>query len=477
MSSSADLAVVGLGVMGANLARNFHSRGLTVAVYNRNPEVAAAFHAQHGDPRFLACADYAALAAALVRPRKIILMVTAGPAVDAVVEELRPHLQPGDMIIDGGNSHWPDTERRHDALAPMALRFIGMGVSGGEEGALRGPSMMPGGDKASWEELRPLLEKAAAVSDSGPCVTWCGYKSAGHAVKMVHNGIEYGDMQLIAEIWGLLREGLALSPVKLREVFERWNAGRLESFLIDITARIVAAADPKDASGKGALVDAILDVAGQKGTGRWTVSDAVEAGVPVSTIAAAVDARSLSARQEDRKAASQAFPERPAGLMGLHGVTVDELEAALYAAKLMSYTQGFDLLRTASKERRYETDLAEIARIWKAGCIIRARFLDRVHAAYRADPELSLLCLDPSFAEELRAALPAWRKVVAAATITGHPVPALSASLGWFDTMRQGRGTAALIQAQRDFFGAHTYRRVDAPGEVVHTEWEGLRQL
>ena len=476
-SSSADLAVVGLGVMGANLARNFHSRGLTVAVYNRNPEVTAAFQATYGDPRFVACADYASLAATLVRPRKLILMVTAGPAVDAVVEELRPHLQPGDMIIDGGNSHWPDTERRHDALAPTGLRFIGMGVSGGEEGALRGPSMMPGGDRHSWEELRPLLEQAAARSDSGPCVTWCGHRSAGHAVKMVHNGIEYGDMQLIAEIWGLLRDGLSLSPVKLREVFERWNAGRLESFLIDITAKIVAAADPKDEGGKRPLVDAILDVAGQKGTGRWTVTDAVEAGVPVSTIAAAVDARTLSARWDDRQRAGKAFSERPGPLVGLHGVSVDELEAALYAAKLMSYTQGFDLLRTASKERKYETDLAEIARIWKAGCIIRARFLDRVHAAYRADPELPLLCLDPSFADELRAALPAWRKVVAAATITGHPVPALGASLGWFDTMRQGRTTAALIQAQRDFFGAHTYRRVEAPGEVVHTEWERLRQL
>jgi 6-phosphogluconate dehydrogenase len=477
MSKLADLAVVGLGVMGANLARNFHSRGLTVAVYNRNPEVAAAFHAAHGGERFVACPDYAAVAAALVRPRKIIVMVTAGAAVDAVVEELRPQLQAGDMIIDGGNSHWPDTERRHEALAPSGVRFIGMGVSGGEEGALRGPSMMPGGDRASWEELRPLLEQAAAVSDSGPCVTWCGHRSAGHAVKMVHNGIEYGDMQLIAEVWGLMRNGLGMAPVKLRETFERWNGGRLESFLIDITASIVAAEDPKDPGGQRPLVDTILDVAGQKGTGRWTVTDAVEAGVPVSTIAAAVDARTLSARWDDRQRAAAAFSDEPMPLVGIHGVTVDELEAALYAAKLMSYAQGFDLLRSASKERGYETDLAEVARIWKAGCIIRARFLDRVHAAYRADPELPLLCLDPGFAEELRVALPAWRTVVAAATRGGHPVPALSASLGWFDTMRQGRGTAALIQAQRDFFGAHTYRRVEAPGEVVHTEWERLRQL
>jgi 6-phosphogluconate dehydrogenase len=284
-------------------------------------------------------------------------------------------------------------------------------------------------------------------------------------------------MQLIAEIWGLLREGLAMTPVRLRQTFERWNAGRLESFLVDITARIVAAVDPQDPDGRRVLVDAILDVAGQKGTGRWTVTDAVEAGVPVSTIAAAVDARTLSARWDDRQRAAKAFSERPTPLVGLHGVSVDELEAALYAAKLMSYAQGFDLMRTASRERGYQTDLAEVARIWKAGCIIRARFLDRVHAAYGADPELPLLCLDPGFAEELRAALPAWRKVVAAATACGHPVPALAASLGWFDTMRQGRGTAALIQAQRDYFGAHTYRRVEAPDAVVHTEWDALRQL
>ncbi|MCA9709155.1 MAG: NADP-dependent phosphogluconate dehydrogenase, partial [Myxococcales bacterium] len=469
--STADLAVIGLGVMGANLARNFHSRGLTVAVYNRNAAVADAFHAAHGDARFIDCRDYAALAAALRRPRKVLLMVTAGPAVDAVIEELRSHLEPDDVIIDGGNSHWPDTERRHEALAPTGLRFMGMGVSGGEEGALHGPSMMPGGDRASWERLRPLVERAAAVSDSGPCVTWCGQRSAGHAVKMVHNGIEYGDMQLIAETWSLLRAGLSRSPVQLREVFERWNEGRLQSFLVEITAQIVAAADPQ---GEGPLVDAILDVAGQKGTGRWTTIDAVQSGVPLSTITAAVDARALSARHEDRQRAATVFAEEPGPLPG---ITEADLEAALYAAKLMSYTQGFDLLRTASRERDYQTDLAEVARIWKAGCIIRARFLDRVHAAYRSDPELPLLCLDPSFAQELRAALPAWRRVVSAAVSAGHPVPALTASLGWFDAMRQARGSAALLQAQRDFFGAHTYRRIDAPDVAVHTEWSELAQL
>lgn len=469
--STADLAVVGLGVMGANLARNFHRRGLTVAVYNRNPQVADAFHAEHGDERFVDCRSYADLAASLKTPRTVVLMVTAGRAVDAVIEDLRPHLSAGDVIVDGGNSYWPDTERRHETLAPTGLRFVGMGVSGGEEGALRGPSMMPGGDRESWEQLRPLLESAAAVSDSGPCVTWCGHRSAGHAVKMIHNGIEYGDMQLIAETWSLLRGGLGLGPARLRAVFEGWNGGRLESFLVEITAQIVAAADPQ---GPGPLVDAILDVAGQKGTGRWTAIDAIESGIPLGTITAAVDARALSARHADRQRAAEVFAEAPAALTG---VSEEDLEAALYAAKLMSYTQGFDLLRTASKSRGYETDLAEVARIWKAGCIIRARFLDRVHAAYRRDPELPLLCLDPSFADELRQALPAWRRVVAAATAAGHPVPALTASLAWFDTIRQARGSAALIQAQRDYFGAHTYRRVEAPDEAVHTEWAELSQL
>lgn len=463
--STADLAVVGLGVMGASLARNFHSRGWTVAVTNREADMQADFMAAHGDERFLSCGDYAELAASLQRPRRVLLMITAGPPVDAVIAALTPHLDPGDVILDGGNSYWKDTERRHRELAPTGIRFLGMGVSGGEEGALKGPSMMPGGSREGWEDLRPLLESIAAVSESGPCVTWCGHKSAGHAVKMVHNGIEYGDMQLIAETWSLLRDGLGLEPAQIREVFEGWNAGRLRSFLIEITARIVDFPDP---GGDGVLVDHILDVAGQKGTGRWTVRDAVEMGVPVSTITAAVDARVLSARKPDRVAAEALF----GGTRGeLAGITVEDLESAIYAAKLMSYTQGFDLLRQQSDERGYATDLAEIARIWKAGCIIRAAFLDRVYDAYTAQPDLPLLCLDPWFAEALREAVPAWRKVVAAAAAAGFAIPALSASLGWFESLRQGRGTASMIQAQRDFFGAHTYRRVEDPDTPVHTEW------
>ena len=462
----ADLAVVGLGVMGSNLARNFHSRGLTVAVTNREPEWTEAFMAEHGDARFVACADYPALVAALKGPRVILLMITAGPAVDAVLAELTPLLNPGDIVVDGGNSYWADTDRRVEVAAKSGIHFVGMGVSGGEEGALKGPSMMPGGSKESWEALRPLMEPAAAVADTGPCVTWCGYGSAGHATKMVHNGIEYGDMQLIAEVWTLLRQGLGLSPAEVAQTLATWNGGRLQSFLVEISATIAAAKDP---AGDGPLVDQILDVAGQKGTGRWTVRDAVEAGVAVSTVAAAVDARVLSARRADRLAAAEVFGTAPAPLSG---VSVADLEAALYAAKLMSYTQGFDLLRQASEARGYHSDLAEIARIWKAGCIIRAAFLDRVTAAFQADPALPLLVLAPTFAEELEAALPAWRRVVGAATAAGYPVPALSASLAWF-----GRGSASFIQAQRDLFGAHTYRRVDAPGEAVHTEWSELEQL
>jgi 6-phosphogluconate dehydrogenase len=468
-NATADLAVLGLGVMGANLARNFHSRNWTVAVYNRSRGKLDAFMAAFGDDRFVGTDDLKTLVASLKRPRKLILMVTAGRAVDGVLDAVLPLLEPGDVVVDGGNSHFPDTDRRVAAVADSGITFVGMGVSGGEEGALKGPSMMPGGTKQSWEDLQPLLESAAAVSDSGPCVTWCGNGSAGHYVKMVHNGIEYGDMQLIAETWSLL-VAAGYSPVQIREVFQKWSAGRLSSFLIEITSEIVAA---KDAVTGGPMLDIILDVAGQKGTGRWTSISAITQGVPLSTVTAAVDARALSARK--------ALRVRAEGVLGGEKGAVDlseaDLESALYAAKLMSYTQGFSLLKTASDEKGYETDLAAISRIWKAGCIIRAAFLDRVYDAYTRDPELPLLALDPDFAAELKAALPGWRRVVAAAVTAGIPVPAMSASLAWYDSIRLGRGTACVIQAQRDYFGAHTYRRVDAPDTPVHTEWDAIEQL
>jgi len=467
-AGGADIAIVGLGVMGASLARNFHSRGLSVAGLDVRPAAVARFVADWGDDRMAGFTDVAAFVAALKSPRKILIMVTAGLAVDKVLDALSPHLSPEDIVVDGGNSHFSDTDRRSERVG-AAFRFMGMGVSGGQEGALRGPAMMPGGDESAWTELKPILEAAAAVSTSGPCVTWCGRGSAGHFVKMVHNGIEYGDMQLIAEVHTLLRRGLGRSPAAIRQIFQRWNDGPLSSFLIEITAGIVAAKDP---AGGGPLLDQILDVAGQKGTGRWTAIGAIEHGVPLPTITAAVDARALSAGKAVRERAAATFPAPDAAPLG---VSVSDLEDALYAAKLMSYTQGFAMLR--ARAAGYHSDLAAIARIWKAGCIIRASFLDDVAAALERDPHLPLLMLDPQFAAALRPRLPAWRRVVSQAITAGLPVPALSASLAYFASLTQADGSANVIQAQRDWFGAHTYRRRDAPDVPVHTDWSAVDQL
>ena len=460
----ADIAVVGIGVMGANLARNFASRGLKVAVQHYKASTVAEFLEEN--PDMIGFTDMGELAASLKQPRRVILMVPAGKPVDDVLGQLEGVLDPDDIAVDAGNSHWEDTDRR---ASITAFRFVGMGVSGGAKGARLGPSMMPGGSRESWEALRPVLEAASAVSDSGPCVTWCGHGSAGHFVKMVHNGIEYGDMQLIAETDLLLRAS-GCSPTERRDVWSSWNRGRLESFLIEITAGIVAAADPE---GDGPLVDQILDVAGQKGTGRWTAIAATMEGVPLSTVTAAVDARALSARKALRVRAQQVFgaPETT-----LDGVSTEDLEQALYASKLMSYTQGFELLKVASDERGYDTDLAAVSRIWKAGCIIRAVFLDRVYAALSEDPQRPLF-LAPGFADEIRSALPAWRRVVAAAVSQGLPVPALASSLSYFDSLTRADGTANLIQAQRDWFGSHTFRRVTDPETAVHVDWEQLEQM
>ncbi len=466
-----DLAMIGLGVMGASLARNFRSRGHRVAVYNREADMLERFLADYDDGGFTPCSSLPLLVAATRRPRVIVLMITAGPPVDAVLDGLLPHLEPGDIVVDGGNSHFADTERRVARVAEHKAHFVGMGVSGGQEGALTGPSMMPGGDATAWARLQPIVEPAAAMADTGPCITWCGRGGAGHFVKMVHNGIEYGDMQLIAEVVTLLRRGLGLSPAEARSVVQLWNAGRLESFLVEITASIVGARDP---DGDGPLVDQILDVAGQKGTGRWTAVDAVEGGIALSTIVAAVEARALSSDKALRVRAAEQFPGPPASLSG---VEIEDLEKALYASKIMSYTQGFALLAARSAERAYGTDLAEVARIWKAGCIIRAAFLDRVHTAYREQPELPLLCLHPTFADEVRGALAAWRRVVGAATAAGIPVPALASSLAYLDTLRTARGSASLIQAQRDWFGAHTYRTEGDPDTARHADWPSLTQL
>lgn len=465
-----DLAVIGLGVMGGNLARNFARRGFAVGVYNRTPESAHALAAAHPEADLDVAETFEVLVARLARPRRLVLMVPAGAPVDAVLDALDPLLEDDDVVVDAGNSLYRDTDRRVARAADRPWRFVGMGVSGGAEGALNGPSIMPGGDVAAWERLRPLLEPVAAVSDLGPCVTHCGLGSAGHFVKMVHNGIEYGDMQLIAEVTTLLRAGLGLGGEAAADVFSRWNAGELDSFLVAITADILRTPDPE---GDGLLVDNILDRAGQKGTGLWTVMAALELGVAVPTIAAAVDARVLSSQRALRVRAEAALgrPAPAEGRRALEGVTVDDLGDALYAAKIASYTQGFQMLAAASDARGYGTDLAEVARIWTAGCIIRARFLGRVVDAFRADPRPDLLALAPDFARDLSRRAPAWRRVVSAATAAGVAVPGLAASLTWLDTLSTGRGSASLIQAQRDYFGSHTYERRDAPGVAVHTEW------
>ena len=463
MTELFDIGVIGLGVMGQNLARNFVSRGNRVVGYDLSPAAGAALLDKTGTELAAAATSLEDFVKKLERPRRILLMVNAGAPVDAVLDGLAPLLQEDDIVVDGGNSLFSDTDRRNKRAQSEPWRFVGMGVSGGAEGALTGPSMMPGGDQEAWERLRPVLESIAAVSESGPCVTYCGRGSAGHYVKMVHNGIEYGDMQLIAETVSILRRGRGASAAEAARVFAEWNEGELESYLVEITADILRTKDPKQTD--AVLVDNILDVAGQKGTGRWTDIAATEMGVAVPTIGAAVDARVLSAQRELRLQAADTFHSPEVAIE----LSNDELLDALYAAKIASYAQGFQMLQTASMERDYGTDLAEIARIWTAGCIIRARFLDRVRSAFAGGAQM--LALSPEFKEDLARRVPAWRKVVGAATVAGLPVPGLSASLQWFDTLRTAAGTANVIQAQRDYFGSHTYRRLDAPDVAEHTDW------
>ncbi|MCA9576494.1 MAG: NADP-dependent phosphogluconate dehydrogenase [Sandaracinaceae bacterium] len=462
-----DVAVVGLGVMGANLARNFARRGLRVGGFDLDPGAGARLAASEPDGQFCISASLAEMVARLERPRRIILLVNAGPAVDAVLDGLAPHLEADDIVVDGGNSLYTDTDRRNARAASEVWRFVGMGISGGSEGALLGPSLMPGGDVEAWRRLSPVLTAISAKSASGPCVTYCGRGSAGHFVKMTHNGIEYGDMQLIAEAATLLRRGLGQSAAQVSATFAAWNEQELDSYLIDITADIFLADDPQQPGAP--LVDAIVDQAGQKGTGRWTVMAAIELGVPIPTIAAALDARALSSGRGLRLEAEGAL--RPRDAEPFAGVDVDTLRRALFASKMASYTQGFAMLRAASAERDYGIDLAEVARIWTAGCIIRAGFLGVISETYRADPELPLLALAPALAPQLREATPALRRTVSAAALAGIPVPALSASLGWLETLATARGSANIIQAQRDYFGSHTYRRIDAPDVPVHTDW------
>jgi len=471
--NKADIGLIGLAVMGENLVLNMERNGFTVAVYNRTTSRVDDFVAGRGaDKRILAAHSPEELVAHLSRPRRVMLMVQAGHAVDQVIETLLPLLDEGDILIDGGNSNYRDTTRRTRALAEQGIRYVGTGISGGEEGALLGPSIMPGGNAEAWPHIEPIFKAIAAkVADGTPCCEWLGDEGSGHYVKMVHNGIEYGDMQMIAESYALLRGLAGVEPGPMAQVFRRWNAGELESYLVEITAEILSRTDEQ--SGRP-MVDLILDAAGQKGTGKWTGIDALMLGVPVTAITEAVFARALSALVDERVAASKVLAAPEARFEADADAFVEDVRQALYAAKICSYAQGFQLMSMAAKENRWELDLGAVALLWREGCIIRAAFLDRIKEAYEREPALANLLLAPYFRDAVAHAQGAWRRVVATAVTCGVPVPALSSALAWYDGYRCARLPANLLQAQRDYFGAHTYERVDRPrGEFFHTNWTG----
>ncbi|MGQ9838581.1 MAG: NADP-dependent phosphogluconate dehydrogenase [Cyanobacteriota bacterium] len=466
--SKPSFAVIGLAVMGQNLALNIERNGFPIAVYNRTGSKTDQFMRERAQGKQITPAySLPELVQLMERPRKFLIMVKAGGPVDAVIEELKPLLDPGDIIIDGGNSLYTDTDRRAEALATTGIHFVGMGVSGGEEGALNGPSLMPGCSPEAYRELEPILTKIAAQVPDGPCVTYLGPKGGGHYVKMVHNGIEYGDMQLIAEVYDLLRRGLQLSILRIQEIFQAWNETELESFLIEITAKILQTIDPE--TGKP-LVDLILDKAGQKGTGLWTVKDALDLGVAVPTIEAAVQARLLSSIKEERVAASTHLKGPSTQFEGDPDTFIQDLRDALYCSKICSYAQGMALIKKAATTHGYVYNFSEIPRIWKGGCIIRARFLGEIQSAYKRDPELVNLLLDEEFKQAIQKRQGSWRRVVATAASLGIPILAISASLAYYDSYRTANLPQNLTQAQRDFFGAHTFERIDRAG-VFHHEW------
>jgi 6-phosphogluconate dehydrogenase len=471
---SSNIGVIGLAVMGRNLVLNLSDHGHRVAVYNRTWQRTQAF--LDGDAagrEILGCASLEDLVGALQAPRVVLLMVQAGRAVDAVIEQLTPLLAPGDVIVDGGNSHYPDSDRRYAALKQAGLHFVGMGVSGGEEGARHGPSLMPGGDPRAWPIVRDMFQSIAAVAEGEPCCQWVGEGGAGHYVKMVHNGIEYGDMQLIAEAYQLLHEGFAFDANQLAEVFATWNDGVLESYLIEITAAIL---DVRDPDGEP-RVDRILDSAGQKGTGKWTAIDALQQGVPLTLIGEAVNARFLSALKTERGRAAETF-QAPSGVaVDRAEPWVDHVHDALYAAKLISYAQGFMLMRAASERFGWNLAYGDIAMLWRGGCIIRSRFLGDIKRAFDRAPDLENLLFDDFFAAAIRQAEAGWRQTVALGVRLGIPLPGFSAALAFFDGYRSARLPADLLQAQRDYFGAHTYARIDRPAqERFHTDWTGNQE-
>ena len=468
----ADIGLIGLAVMGDNLVMNMESRGFTVAVYNRHTEKVDAFvNGRAAGKNIIGCHSLQELAGRLENPRKIFMMVKAGDAVDQLIEQLLPLLSPGDILIDGGNSHYPDTIRRTAYVESRGLLYVGTGVSGGEEGALKGPSLMPGGSPAAWEHIKPIFQAICArVDDGSPCCEWVGENGAGHFVKMVHNGIEYGDMQLICETYQLMRDGLGLSNDEMYEVFKGWNETELDSYLIEISRDILSY---RDENGQ-AVLDCILDTAGQKGTGKWTAVSALDEGIPLTLIAEAVFARCLSAQKEERLEASRLYPREIPPFTGDKAAFIENLRKALYASKIISYAQGYALMRAAAKVNGWNLNYGGIALMWRGGCIIRSVFLGKIKEAYDRNPELENLLMDEYFCGVLNSLVPAWRETVAYAARAGIPMPACFAALSYFDGYTTGRLPANLLQAQRDYFGAHTYERIDAPrGEHFHTNWTG----
>lgn len=468
----ADIGLIGLAVMGENLVMNMESKGFTVAVYNRTTEKVDSFvHGRAAGKNIIGCHSLRELADSLEKPRKVMMMVKAGAAVDDLIEQVIPYLEAGDILIDGGNSHFPDTIRRTKYVESKGLLYIGTGVSGGEEGALKGPSMMPGGSPAAWPYVKPIFQAICAKVENGEaCCDWVGENGAGHFVKMVHNGIEYGDMQLICEAYQLMRDGLGMSNEEMRDVFAAWNETELDSYLIEITRDILGY---KAANGES-VVDHILDTAGQKGTGKWTAIAALDEGVPLTLIGEAVFARCLSAMKEERVAAAGAFPRTIPAFEGDKAAFIESIRKALYASKIISYAQGYTLMRSAAKTYDWNLNYGGIALMWRGGCIIRSVFLGKIKEAYDKDPGLENLLLDGYFRETIQGLVPAWREVVAYAVKTGIPVPAFSSALSYFDGYTTARLPANLLQAQRDYFGAHTYERTDAPrGQFFHTNWTG----
>ncbi|MGK2925503.1 MAG: decarboxylating NADP(+)-dependent phosphogluconate dehydrogenase [Lysobacterales bacterium] len=470
--NKADIGLIGLAVMGENLVLNMESHGFTVAVYNRTTSKVDDFvNGRNAGKNIIGTHSLEELCSQLERPRRVMIMVKAGEAVDRVIESLLSYLDEGDIVIDGGNSQYTDSARRTEELAAKGLLFIGTGVSGGEEGALKGPSIMPGGNPDAWPHVKPIFQAIAAKTDEGePCCDWVGRGGAGHFVKMVHNGIEYGDMQMICETYQMMKVGLGMSNDEMHLAFARWNEGVLDSYLIEITRDILGYRDEDG----NATLDLILDTAGQKGTGKWTGIAALNLGQPLTAIAEAVFARCLSALKDDRVAAAQVLAGPEQAFDGDRAALIDDLEQALYASKIVSYAQGYQLMRAMSEEQDWGLDYGAVALMWRGGCIIRSRFLGNIRDAFESDPELRVLLLDPFFAEATRTAQGSWRKVVAQAAQLGIPMPAISSALAYYDGIRSERLPANLLQAQRDYFGAHTYERIDRPrGEFFHTNWTG----